>query len=240
MAARRDSCQWRYRKVIQLEDGRRIRISGTPAINTKLEAEAAERAHILRVLRPSEAKKEVPKFKEFAAEFLRTYVAANNKPSEQAAKESILRVNVTPAFGRLRLDEITVREVEAFKAKLLEKELTPKTINNNLTVLSRLLGYAVEIGILPNKPRVKFIKVMAPRLDFLDFEELERLIESGERDPDVRCAILVGAEAGLRAGEIRALECSDVDLKLGASRFVRRTGAGSSALRRDVGRARSI
>ena len=42
---------WRYRAKIRLHDGRTERISGTPAINTKLGALAAERAHIERALR---------------------------------------------------------------------------------------------------------------------------------------------------------------------------------------------
>ena len=36
-------------------------------------------------------------------EFRRTYVVANNKPSEQTAKECIFRVHLVPAFGAKRL-----------------------------------------------------------------------------------------------------------------------------------------
>jgi len=52
MGAYRDNQgTWRYRKWITLLDGTGTRVKGTPAINTKLEAERAERAHIERVLR---------------------------------------------------------------------------------------------------------------------------------------------------------------------------------------------
>jgi len=50
MAVRPDNGQWRYRKVVKLPDGRKVRISGTPAFNTRVAAEEAERAHVLRVL----------------------------------------------------------------------------------------------------------------------------------------------------------------------------------------------
>jgi hypothetical protein len=56
---------WRYRKVVKLPDGRKVRINGTPAINTKQAAEAAERAHIIRALDPESELKEVPTFEEF-------------------------------------------------------------------------------------------------------------------------------------------------------------------------------
>ena len=52
MGAHRDNQGiWRYRKRVILPDGTGTRIKGTPAINTKLEAERAERAHVERVLR---------------------------------------------------------------------------------------------------------------------------------------------------------------------------------------------
>ena len=52
MGAYRDNQgTWHYRKRITLADGTGTRVKGTPAINTKLEAERAERAHIDRVLR---------------------------------------------------------------------------------------------------------------------------------------------------------------------------------------------
>jgi len=72
MPARRDrEGRWRYRKTVKLPDGGRIRISGSPTLNTKQAAEVAEREHIIRVLSPSPAgqtKKEVPTFQKFVDE----------------------------------------------------------------------------------------------------------------------------------------------------------------------------
>src|SRR6185312_3242631 len=42
---------WRYRKWFTKSDGNGVRIKGTPALNTKIAAEQAEREHIARVLR---------------------------------------------------------------------------------------------------------------------------------------------------------------------------------------------
>jgi hypothetical protein len=44
--------RWHYRKQFQLPDGSTANVAGTPAINTKTAAEAAERAHVERVLNP--------------------------------------------------------------------------------------------------------------------------------------------------------------------------------------------
>jgi hypothetical protein len=42
--------QWRYRARITLASGERVRVRGTPSLNTKEAARDAERAHIHRVL----------------------------------------------------------------------------------------------------------------------------------------------------------------------------------------------
>ena len=102
-----------YHAVVEfrLQDGTELRISGTPAINTKVAAEVAERAHIVRAeAAPTAAalqpRKEVPTFRKFAEEFMASYAKANNKPSEQTAKASILGKHLLPAFGRVPLDRI--------------------------------------------------------------------------------------------------------------------------------------
>ena len=62
MGAYRDNeGTWRYRKWITLLDGTGTRVKGTPAINSKLEAERAERAHIERVLRGEREPPERPR-----------------------------------------------------------------------------------------------------------------------------------------------------------------------------------
>lgn len=67
MAVQRDerNGQWRYRKVVRLPDGTKVRISGMPSDNTRLAAEDAERAHIRRALEPVPTRKEVPTFAEW-------------------------------------------------------------------------------------------------------------------------------------------------------------------------------
>ncbi len=51
MSAYRDARGvWRYRVVVKLPDGSKLRISGTPNVNTKRAAEVAEREHVERTL----------------------------------------------------------------------------------------------------------------------------------------------------------------------------------------------
>ena len=53
---------------------------------------------------------------------------------------------------------------------------------------------------------------------FHDFDEFERLVEAAEADaPRTYLVVLLGGEAGLRCGEIMALEWTDVDLAQAAA-----------------------
>ena len=212
MAVRRDARngRWRYRKWVRLPDGRRLKISGTPTINTKRAAEDAERAHIERLISPVKARKEAPTLDEFADEFMATYVKANNKRSEQMAKECIFRVHLRPRFGRKRLDEITRRDIEQMKASLLRQGKSAKWINNILSCLGRMLKYAVEVEVLDSIPRVQFLKMAPTAFDFFDFDELEQLLVCA-KETDERASILCAVHAGLRAGEIRALSWTDIN-----------------------------
>jgi integrase len=235
---------WRYRVIVKPPNGKGIRISGTPQINTKVAAEIAEREHIQRVLSPPPSPtvspaKEVPYFGEFADEFMETYVAANNKPSERHSKKGILSIHLRPAFGLKRLDEISVREIEQLKAKLLKKELSPKRINNILAVLSKILSYAREVEVLESMPAVRLLRLPPAKFDFLTFEELELLVTAGEPEPEWRTAILVGAEAGLRMGEIIALEWEDIDLRKRELKVMRSSWHGQVTSPKS-GRSRTI
>lgn len=213
---------WRYRKRIRLPDGSRPRIEGTPSLNTKLAAEAAERAHIERLLRggPPE-QKEAPRFEEFATDFMSSYAKANNKPSEQTSKAGILKKHLFPIFGGRYLDSITAQDVEHLKARLLDGGLSRKRVNNILNVLSKILRYAEELEVISKIPRIKALKVAPQKFDFLTFEEFERLVSASASEPDWQAAVLVAGEAGLRLGEVLALEWGDIDLKVGTLTVMR-------------------
>jgi integrase len=78
-------------------------------------------------------------------------------------------------------------------------------------VLSRILRYAVDAELLVKKPKMELFKVGDADLDFLDFDEYQRLHEANREEADLHAAILLGGDAGLRRGEILGLEQSDVD-----------------------------
>jgi len=165
---------------------------------------------------PTVQKKEVPTLEAFANRFIDGYACANRqKPSGIAAKRMILRAYLIPALGRKRLDEIRNEHVQQLKSQLATK--AAKTVNNILNVLSVLLKAAIQWDVIERMPcSIKLLPSPKPSAAFHDFEAYDRLVEQARRiDPRSHLIVLLGGEAGLRCGEMIALEWEDVDLTTG-------------------------
>ncbi len=178
-------------------------------------AEGRERTLFQRLMDPAQhtPRKEAPTLRAFAPRFMDGHARANRqKPSGIAAKEMILRVHLLPALGHKRLDAIKSEDVQRLKRNLEAK--SPKTVNNILAVLSVMLKKAVEWEVIERMPcAVKLLPVTKGSTKFYDFGEYERLVEGARiLDPRTHLIVLLGGEAGLRCGEMIALEWTDVDL----------------------------
>jgi integrase len=162
---------------------------------------------------PAQPPKEVPTLAEFKERFLDGHARANrHKPSGIAAKEMLLRVYLVPFFGGKGLDTITNEDVQRLKQSMEVK--APKTVNNVLAVLSVLLKKAVEWQVIDRVPcTIRLLRVPKPSISFHDFDEYERLLDAAWNiDRDAFLIVLLGGEAGLRCGEILALDWSDIDM----------------------------
>jgi integrase len=81
---------------------------------------------------------------------------------------------------------------------------------------------AEDWGIIEVVPKVKLLRSMQPEVDFYDFPEWERLVAAAkELDARAYLSVLLAGEAGLRVGEIVALEWGDIDFTRGVLRVSR-------------------
>jgi integrase len=125
----------------------------------------------------------------------------------------VARVHLLPRFGDERLDTISTERVQQLKAALAAR--APKTVNNVLTVLNTMLKKAIEWGDIERMPAsIRLLPIPPPSAPFHDFDEFEKLVEAARtRSPDAHLVVLLGGEAGLRRGEIAALQWTDVDMR---------------------------
>ncbi|MDD5309007.1 MAG: site-specific integrase [Deltaproteobacteria bacterium] len=161
-------------------------------------------------------KREIPRLNEFAKEFIEKYAKVRNKPSTIHSKEAELRLYIRPALGKLKLDDIRIREIDGMIADLISRGLSAKSVNNVLATLGKMLRYAEEIELLPKAPRIKLLKVPPSDYDFLDFDEADRLLVSTfEKEPQWYPLVLTMLRTGMRFGEASELRWRDVDLVAG-------------------------
>ncbi len=159
---------------------------------------------------PQENGREVPTLEEFAPRFLENHSRANRqKPSTVSSKESIIRVHLVPLVGQKELDGITNEDVQEITSHLRDK--APSTTNTVLTTLSVMLKAALDWDVIERMPcTIRLLHVPPSEAAFHDFEEYERLVAAA-LDPNVHLLVLLGGEAGLRMGEMIALEWDDVE-----------------------------
>jgi integrase len=245
---------WRYRTVVILPSGQKVRISGTPAINTKAAAVKAETDHIKRVLDPSAPEPVLPTLSEWFDERFWTewVIGEGNRPGTQGEKRSAFDQHIRPVLGDTPLDRIDTAAIQRFKAALAGKKgrfrdpegnrlpLSAKSRSNILAVLSKALRYAEESGVLTQAPRVKLGKFERPDIECWDLEEYARMVEAARKEGHGwHAGVLLAGEAGLRIGEVIALRWEDLDLVAGTITVARQIRQGAEGPTKG-GRARKV
>ncbi len=158
---------------------------------------------------PEEKREKILSFESYAREWQKIYVETNCKPSGIRSKKSILNVYLIPAFGKMKLNEINGLEIEKLKAQMQKRQLSNKTINNALCVLSKCLKTAEEWEHLKSRPKIRFLKLPPQKFDYLTFEESDKMLEAaGGMWKDM---ILLGLHTGMRLGELIGLTWENVD-----------------------------
>lgn len=201
--------RWHY-KVKALDDTwKAIKTSAA----TKADARKQKRDHEVKLdrqrqgLDPVEADKPVPTIAEFQDDYLRHKKADRRKASTECAREGILRNWIIPILGKFRLNEIDVAAIDVLKEAMEER--SDKHVNNVLGILSNVVRTAKALKKIRELPIESFglFKVDTSKPPpFYSEEEFSRLVEASTKI-DVRLAaiVLLGGDAGLRSGEIRAL-----------------------------------
>lgn len=123
-------------------------------------------------------------------------------------------------WPRNRIRDVKKSEIEMFQSELLEKGLSPKTVNETFIVVRGVWTSAFMDGIIQHNPldRIKNLKTDEEYKDYADpftNDELKR-IESVKtmRQQDIN-VIMFACWCGLSLSELIALSWDDVDLENG-------------------------
>jgi integrase len=160
--------------------------------------------------------KQVPTVADFIPRFIEEHCRADRlKPSTLQSNRQALTHNIAPRIGCRRLNEVTNVDIQRIKAEMADK--SPKTVNNALCALSVMLKKSIEWGVIDVMPcTIKLLRVTHDERAFYDFDDYERLVTAAPKvDPRIHIAILLGGDAGLRMGEVIALEWGRVNFGRG-------------------------
>jgi integrase len=117
-------------------------------------------------------------------------------------------------FADMPLKEINRFEIERFKRHMLDKGLSPATINRYLAVVSQLFHKAVEWDWLVKIP-CKVVKYREEnmRTRYLDPSEIEDLLEAAGKDecPIIEPFIRIALGTAMRRSEILAIQIKDIN-----------------------------
>ena len=185
-------------------------------------------------------------FAEAAAEYLRFAEQDRGcKPSTVRGYRNAIKVHRGPVFGEMKLEDITVQEIERWRAGMssvrVQRELSNKTKNNLLVLMHAIFRHAVKLYGLPANPvasvdrfRVRSsgdIQVFSP-------EEVWALVRAARSEADA-AIFLTAAFTGLRRGELLGLRWRDVDFT-GSTIRVRASYAAGKLTTPKSGKVRAV
>src|SRR3954454_18396019 len=136
------------------------------------------------------------------------------RPATLVDRRSCVRRHLVPAFGHLRIEQVTTARIERWKSDFLIGTGQRRQAAKLVALLHSMYERAGVLYELQRNPvaAVTRIKVNydAARFDFYSPEEVWALVRAAANEQD-RAIFLTAAFAGLRRGEIVALRWRDVD-----------------------------
>jgi len=202
-------------------DGRRKRYRRDAQVQTRAAANA-EHARLLRELGErgdlgppaAEAAGTRYRFTDGVAHFRRIHATTRLKASTQRGYDRVIDAELIPRFGSCFLDEVGRSAAAEMDAELAADNLKPATRANIQVVLRSVLRTCVEGGLLAEMPQMPRLPRSGQSVvQTLHPDEVESILQAAPESQ--RAAFALAAYAGLRAGEVRGLRWSDVDLKRG-------------------------
>ena len=186
-------------------------------------------------------------FAEAAEEYLR-YAEEDRgcKPSTIRGYRSQLNAHLLPAFGSMRIEDITEREIERWRSGLTgtrkgRETLSNKTKNHQLVLMHAIFRRAVKLYGLPRNPLANVDRYRVRRsgdIEVFSPEEVWSLVRAASSEID-GTIFLTAAFTGLRRGELLGLRWRDIDFDASTIR-VRASYAAGKLTTPKSGKVRSV
>jgi len=165
----------------------------------------------------TEHEKQLPTFGTYADGWLKDYARIECKTSTADGYEGVLEQYLRPRIGRKRLHEVKRDDIKALINDLVAKGLSRNTVRNALCVVRGIFNHAIEGGFVESNPAARLgrftrtAKTAETKGVALTPEEAKSFLDaSKEVCQDYHLLFLTALRAGLRRGELVALQWGDI------------------------------
>jgi integrase len=159
-----------------------------------------------------------PRFGDYSDTWVENHAKLSCKPSTIDGYESVLRQHIRPRFSSIRINEIRRNDIKEFIGQLLAKELTRSTIRNAISILRSIFNQAIEDELIESNPAANLgrftraARSSGVKGTALTPEEVEKFLAAAEEVCRQYAPLfLVAVRAGLRRGELVALQWQDLE-----------------------------
>jgi integrase len=163
-------------------------------------------------------KEKTPSFKQYAEQWLETYVKQVRRASTHRRYREVLTKHVYPAIGSSPLDQIKRGDVREILLKIMAKGLSKSSVSLAKDCISGVLAHAMDEELVAVNPTIGLTKHLqiqrnkTEHLDPLNHGEVNLFLETcqaiyPEHYPFFLCAF----RTGMRLGELLALQWGDID-----------------------------
>ena len=201
----------RWMGKLWLDDGTRKSVYGKSrdAVEGKLRKLAADQSKGLPIVSDKRT------VAEFLTEWLET-VRPRLQPTTHARYEGLMRVQVVPELGKLKLSRLTPQEVQKLYTRCRDRGLSPTTVKHVHTVLRGALAQAVKWEYLARNPADLVVKpkMSTREMHPLNQEQVGRLLDAAVGDR-LEALYVLAVSVGMREGELLALRWSNIDFERG-------------------------
>ncbi len=203
------------------ERKRKAKRIGTGEVGKKAAKEVARQIQARLALGQSafdEPKQDLATVGSYLRAWLREHAQVNCKPSTYAEYQRCIEHVLVPAFGTLKLDQLSTEHVRGLIAKHVEARKSKSTIRNYLAPLRAAYSQAVDDGLVSKNPAGKVGKLLkhakSPTREMNPLTRCETVTLLGAakgKAPLIYPLLLCAVRTGLRRGELIGLQWRDID-----------------------------
>jgi integrase len=153
------------------------------------------------------------------AELWKSYAPAGERDNDSWKTDKGRAKHLLRHLGTMQADRLTLKEVDAYRGERLKEKTrrgtppTPATLDREVELLKRVLGYAVKSGQLKDHPlrAVQLLRKPNVRRMVVDENGFQRLFAAAEEA--LQPILLLAFDTGMRKEELLALRWEQVDLE---------------------------